>query len=329
MSEESVMQNTNPSDFTPNSSDPLRVASDFTPKSSNISLITSKYICNNCDASFSRKDNLLRHKRQRCKINLTTYNCKHCSKTFKYASGVSRHESGCKTKNDDNMHKLVDLLNNQLEEQRNQLQEERNQLQEERNQLLQERTEHQQERTEHTQQIDKQYKHMAKQQKQIDVLIKKAGITINNNITINNTLLSHKNTSAEHLTDADYKQCISRCLRCIPRLIEKVYFNPAAPGNHNIYISNLKNNYATLFNGTKWMITDRDTAIIDLIDNNERLVEEKLEEWEETGNVNYAAAMEKFGRYMNRKEDDFVLNRLKSEIKLVLFNNRDIVEAIK
>ena len=35
--------------------------------------------------------------------------------------------------------------------------------------------------------------------------------------------------------------------------------------------------------------------------------------------------MKKFNRYLEKKENDTVLNKIKNEIKLMLFNNRDIV----
>ena len=39
----------------------------------------------------------------------------------------------------------------------------------------------------------------------------------------------------------------------------------------------------------------------------------------------YPTIMKKFTRYIDKKENDTVLNKIKSEIKLMLFNNRDII----
>ena len=227
------------------------------------------------------------------------YACKHCTKPYKHASSLYRHESKCVSDNTNSMQKLVELLNLQLEEQRKQFQQ----------QLREERTEH---------------------SKQIRSLIKKVGITTNNNIgTINNNniLLSHHDTSIDHLTDRDYMGCINRVINCIPQLIEKVHFDPKIPQNHNIYISNIKNGYALVYNGSKWMLTDRNRAITDLIYDGERMVYDKLDEWSEQGNKIHPIAMEKFNRYLDKKEDDQILNDIKNSIKLTLFNNRDMVNA--
>ena len=101
-----------------------------------------------CGKSFSRKDNLRRHQ-LKCKQQNTTANlnnndveivisqstpinpsidyiCKYCETQFKHKSSMSRHEGKCKGRNNDaDMHKLVDLLNKQLEHQRTQIEKER------------------------------------------------------------------------------------------------------------------------------------------------------------------------------------------------------------
>ena len=57
---------------------------------------------------------------------------------------------------------------------------------------------------------------------------------------------------------------------------KKIHFNPTKPENHNIYISNLKNNYVMIYNGNKWLIRDRDDSIQDIIDKNEGIIEQKM-----------------------------------------------------
>ena len=79
-----------------------------------------------------------------------------------------------------------------------------------------------------------------------------------------------------------------------------------------------------IYNGEKWMINDRDESIQNLIDDKESIIEQKLEEWIENGK-NYPDIMKKFNRYLEKTENDKVLDKIKNEIKLMLFNNRDIV----
>ena len=167
--------------------------------------------------------------------------------------------------------------------------------------------------------------------KQINELIKKSGtinnITYNqqNNVSNNIKLLGYRNTDISHLSDKDFINCISHSNFCIPHLIKKIHFNPEKPENHNIYISNIKNNYAMTYDGDKWNLTNRDDIINDILEEKEIIIEEKLEEWLEKGKK-YPEIMKKFTRYLEKKEHDVVLDKIKDEIKLVLFNNRNLIK---
>jgi len=112
---------------------------------------------------------------------------------------------------------------------------------------------------------------------------------------------------------------------CIPQLIKRIHFDPRRPENHNVYISNIKNKYIMIYDGIKWNLQSQEETIDNLIDTNEFVLEQKLEEWIENGK-DYPDIMRKFNRYIEKKEKDDVLNKIKEEIKLVLFNNRKTIE---
>ena len=241
--------------------------------------------------------NMLSTNLEKCQQNVNIcqqnkeYTCEFCDKKFNSRQGKWRHLKNCNNKKKDEEDKndllnLVNLLNEKIENKDKQLEE---------------------------------------KNKQINELIKKVGINIGTqNIQQNIKILAYDNTDLSHLKNSDYLKCLKRSNFCIPHLIEKIHFNPEKPENHNIYISNLKNNYVMIYNGEKWMINDRDESIQNLIDDKESIIEQKLEEWIENGK-NYPDIMKKFNRYLEKKENDTVLNKIKNEIKLILFNNRDIV----
>ena len=229
------------------------------------------------------------------KVNL----CKFCNKKFSRTNNLNRHLKTCKEKKKDDeckqsMTDLVEMLNSQLKEQREEFK-----------------------------------KELDKKNNQIDELIQKAGIqnsgTITNNIQNNIKILAYKDTDLSHLTDKDYMYCLNRSNMCIPNLIKMIHFNPKNPQNHNIYISNIKNNYIMVYDGDKWNIQNRHDLIDDLIDENESVLEQKLEDWIENGK-NYPEIMKKFKRYLEKKEKDEVLNKIKQEIKFILYNNRKLIE---
>tara|TARA_B100000902_G_scaffold144041_1_gene141477 strand:+ start:183 stop:1751 length:1569 start_codon:yes stop_codon:yes gene_type:complete len=254
--------------------------------------------CGYCNKCFYTKNDLFDHintceeyKEYLSKKKEGNYECEYCKKNYSRIDSLNRHLKTCKEKKKDveektNLLNIVNMLNEQLKEQKEQNKE---------------------------------------QQKQINELIKKAGMTIGTqNIQQNIKILAYNNTDISHLTDKDYLKCLKHSNFCIPHLIEQIHFNPQKPENHNIYISNLKNNYVMIYNGNKWMLNDREESIQNLIDDKESMIEQKLEEWVENGKQ-YPDIMRKFNRYLEKKENDKVINKVKDEIKLMLFNNRDVV----
>ena len=269
--------------------------------------------CIYCNKCFYESKDLFKHfnlcSNYRESLNKKAVNvCEFCNKEFSSRQGKWKHLKTCKEKKKDdedkaNLLNLVDMLNMQLQEQREQLQEQREQNKEQRVEFQ---------------------KQISEQNNQIKELIKKAGVNIGTqNIQNNIKILAYKNTDLSHLTDQDYLQCLNRSNMVIPNLIKKIHFNPKKPENHNIYISNIKNKYVMIYDGGKWNLHNQDETIDDLIDTNEVVIEQKLEEWLENGKE-YPEIMKKFNRYLEKKEKDAVINKVKEEIKLILFNNRKI-----
>ena len=220
--------------------------------------------------------------------------CESCSAVFTRKDNLKRHYKRCKVKKKEykNMKELVDLLNDQIKG--------NNQI---------------------TKKKDKQ---IVKQQKQIELLMKKNGMTQINNIQNNIKLLSYHDTDISHLTNADYKACLNRANFCVPHIIKKIHFNPKKPENHNIYISNIKNSYVMVYKDKKWDISDKNEFIEDIIEEKTNLLEDKLSEWEEKGK-NYPLLIKKFNRYLEKREIPIVKTKIKLDIKFILFNNRHFI----
>lgn len=83
-----------------------------------------------------------------------------------------------------------------------------------------------------------------------------------------------------------------------------------------------------VYDGSKWDTKNRDDLIDQLIDSKQGLIEEKIENWIEDGRK-YPAIMKKFERYIQKKENDIVIDKIKEEIKLMLFNNRSLIKKDK
>ena len=82
----------------------------------------------------------------------------------------------------------------------------------------------------------------------------------------------------------------------LQELIKQVHFNEKVPENHNVFISNLRDNNASIFNGTKWELRDRKQVVDELYTDNKTHLEEKFDELEDKLPD---CSIKKFKRFMN------------------------------
>ena len=222
----------------------------------------------------------------------TSFQCKYCGKQYKYSQGLSKHiKYSCKQSNDEDMKELARLLN-EIKEQ--------NEFKDKEISIL---------------------------HKQIDKLTNKLqiqNINMQNN-TLNNIqnnynikLLNHNDTDYTHLSDNDYINCIKQNNFCVKQLIESVHFNDEKPENKNIYISNIKTNYVMLYKNNKWQIVNRKEQIDNLYEYNEIVLEEWYENYKDKDNE----MVKSFTRYLKSRDDNEIIDNIKQEILLLLYNNR-------
>jgi hypothetical protein len=227
------------------------------------------------------------------------FQCHYCQKKFKFKQGMYRHiKYSCKKNKDEDLKELARLLN---------------------------------EKDKHIREQGKKIQRMQdNMQKQIDKLTQKLQIknvvngdvnqTTNQNI-YNIQLLNYTETDYSHLTPMDYVQCIKKCNNCVKNLIERVHFNEKKPENMNIYISNIKGNYAMVYKDDKWQIVSKKEQIDDLYDCNEVMLETWYDEYKEQ----YPEIIKSFERYLEHRDGSEVVDRVKEEILLMLYNNRQMI----
>jgi hypothetical protein len=150
---------------------------------------------------------------------------------------------------------------------------------------------------------------------------------ITNNI---NVIAYNKNPDVSHLTNSDYLKIMNRGFNSVPKLIEAIHYNPDKPENQNVYIPNIKNNYAMVWNGDKWDLNHQDQILEDMYDDKSNLLIEKLEEFEELDspeNESKVRVLKKFRRFVDSKENDEIKNKIKGDIKLLLYNKKKLVKS--
>ena len=227
------------------------------------------------------------------KVNKKTYACSGCKAFFSKNSNLCRHEKKCSKKN--HLDRLEDL---------------------DRQVVLKEHE---------TRLVKVQNKSLIN----IGTQNNTTNCISNNNTQINKTnvtvnILPYEQTDVSHLTDRDYQIAFNRASMCVPQILEKVHFDPDKPQNHNVYISSMNNKYIKLHNG-KRNLRDREETLEDLFADAEYMLENKLETWQEEENPKSDRATKKFEIYLKVKETETLYNKIKQELKMLLFNNRSLI----
>ena len=143
------------------------------------------------------------------------------------------------------------------------------------------------------------------------------GTINNNNITIN----QYGKEDLSHLTFNDFNGIFNKCNSCVPNLIDLIHFNKDKPENNNIYISNLKGPYAMIYDGHKWNVADKNTTVDDMYDDKCDILVSKYENLKDHLDEK---TMNKFTKFLNKYEDEEIKKNITKNIKLMLYNNREI-----
>ena len=238
------------------------------------------------------------------------YNCNYCNKEFTTNSNYNRHiNKYCKVKKnkDGKMEELYQELIVQMKLQNNEMKLQNNEMKLQKQKI-----------------------------NELEFVLKKTKI-VNNNKNTNNIKNTNTNTNSHNtqnitllafgkedysfITNNELKQILNKGHQSIPELIKHVYFNNKKPQNSNIYISNIKDQYVMVYNGHKWELNKKDKPINDLLENNADYLEDKFYKLIE--NLD-SRTKNRFERFINKRDEDETRNKIKEDIKLILYNHKDI-----
>ena len=88
----------------------------------------------------------------------------------------------------------------------------------------------------------------------------------------------------------------------------------------------MRDNYVMVFDGYKWELRDRTYIIDEIYQTNMDILTDKFDEILDSLSH---FAIRKFNRFLNDKEDDSLTTKIKNEIKMILYNNKNIPEETK
>ena len=174
-----------------------------------------------------------------------------------------------------------------------------------------------------------QNKEMNKMKKEIEEL-KNYKIQTQNNITTNNTtnntinINNYGNENLNHLRSKDFAGLLNGIYGAVPKLIEKIHFDPKHPENQNIKFTNRKLPYLKIMKDNKWQLVNKKHELLDLIDAKCYMLKVKYYNILEKKKYNITTVqrdkIEKFMKQYN-EEDKKMMFDLIERTELMLLNN--------
>ena len=179
------------------------------------------------------------------------------------------------------------------------------------------------------------------QVKQLTQIVEKLQMTSSSNITniTNNqqnimiNLNSFSRERIDHITPEFIKNCLKE-MNMI-RLLEQVHFDPEHPENHTVRVKNMNKNLLEYHQDGRWIIGNKDQIIEDMINcsgyrilktfyrNNKEEIEEEINDEEDDSEK----IIKEIDNWLTKidKEDQKLFKELKSNIFLVILNNKAMV----
>ena len=268
------------------------------------------FSCETCSISFSKKSNYDRHllsqkHKKREKGRITMYQCTCCNRYF-----TSQYSMDVHTKKCDANTNPPDVVNQLLVQ---------NQMMVKNQEMM-------------VQTIEKKDKQIEILTQQISVLLEKgmsnSSSTTNNttnNIETQNVIVvnSFGNENTEYLSDRIVSRLIkSGPFTCLPKIIEKIHFDPDHPENHNIKVTNQKNNYAKIIKNNIWVTTDKKKAIDTMIQNSYDILEEKYNDNKDSIPDFKKERFEDF-QHKYQENDKELMKNIKGDVDIAIINGTD------
>ena len=217
------------------------------------------------------------------------YTCEICSRKFNRKDNLLRHQKLCKKQLTNNNESI--FTKSEVENIMKELEEEHNKKEVVQNTIIEEL------------------------RKQIGALMLKSGcnITYNTNIVLN--AFGQENTS---YIDKGYVDCLIKSgpMLSIPKLLEYIHFNPDHKENQNIKIPNKRADYAKIYNGEIWQISDKKRAIETMTDKAYHLI-----------NKHYEGCNEYMNDFQENydKKDKQVSKRVYKDTEFMILNNQHLL----
>jgi hypothetical protein len=145
--------------------------------------------------------------------------------------------------------------------------------------------------------------------------------TTNNNTTNNIVIVGHGKEDMSKIDSADILKVLKNGYNSTIHLTETVHFNPKYPEFQNVYISSMKDKYAMMYNGKKWILITKEALIDKIYNNKKNYIEDNLDKFIESLSKSSVNALK---RWLDTDESNPRIIKIKEDIKLLLYNSKDM-----
>ena len=239
--------------------------------------------------------------------NKIKYNCKFCNKIYLHCQSRWRHEQNCKINNNNEIEKLKKTIN-EMKEQFVLILKEKGKM------------------------------HHKTLQKINNQLNNNSHNNINNSIitnNINNTYVKFGELDYQKILNGkQIKHILNQQYMSLEESIKQIHFNEDLPEYSNIFITNMKDDLAYVFNGKQFISVRKNEMLTELIDNHVKEINFSLEKNKNKLNERYVIRLEKFLDMLNDNNTKFTDQDNKriypsykayklNSIKLLIYNKSD------
>ena len=145
-----------------------------------------------------------------------------------------------------------------------------------------------------------------------------------------------------YLNKKQIMNIIYKCNNSIEESIKTIHFNKNLPEYNNVFITNLKDNNAYIFNGTKFIVANKNEIIDELVTSHIDEIESSVKEYENKIPQNKLKYIHKFLNNINDEDTIYTIEHLKKKypnyklyknnlMKKLIYNYSDpkLLEKIK
>lgn len=298
-----------------------------------------KYECAKCGQIFTHKGTYDRHMNRKIPCNDTEKQlknqqkrtCEYCNKLFTRIESLKDHLDICRIKlmNEKNQEKNSEKVNNDITSKQI-IEKIMNEIGEIKK-MSQEKDKKNEEKDAKIDELMKRIAQLESNQGSTKTTVKgKKNTVVNgdmNNIqqNIHNDIkiVAYGKEDLSFITDDIYRLLLNKGFKSVQNLVEYIHMNQNKPENQNIYISNMRDNYILIYDGNQWQLKERDDVLQEMIENKADILNEKFDELIKTLDE---STIKKFKRFLDEKDEDRIVEQIKKELKLMLYNKKLIKE---